>query len=235
MKRLLLLNFIIAALSTSVQAAPVQINIAASEVLDTFGSFTTPAGSALNLNALTGIVTSDASTSVVSQDINATIDLGFGSNTVVTGAGADLVIFTVGNGYSFGLQAFDISNNIISNFLYNVPADGSTTAQDQDGNDLCVTENNGCTPISATAINLWGEKADGSYFEIIDGTELSFVRLFIGSSTNITTAETIGDAQLPRLSLVGAVHSAVVPLPLPAVLFGSGLALLGWVGRRKTS
>ena len=39
-------------------------------------------------------------------------------------------------------------------------------------------------------------------------------------------------------SLVGAYHltpAAVVPLPLPIVLFGSGLALLGFIGRRNRS
>jgi hypothetical protein len=34
-------------------------------------------------------------------------------------------------------------------------------------------------------------------------------------------------------SLIGAHHLAPVPLPLPIVLFGSGLALLGFVGRRN--
>lgn len=37
----------------------------------------------------------------------------------------------------------------------------------------------------------------------------------------------------PTITAAGAFNAAVVPLPLPVVLFSSGLALLGFVGRRK--
>jgi hypothetical protein len=37
----------------------------------------------------------------------------------------------------------------------------------------------------------------------------------------------------PTITAAGAISTTVVPLPLPIVLFGSGLALLGFVGRRK--
>ena len=46
------------------------------------------------------------------------------------------------------------------------------------------------------------------------------IRLGVGSSSAVP-------------SLVGAHHLAPVPLPLPLVLFSSGLALLGFVGRRR--
>jgi len=37
----------------------------------------------------------------------------------------------------------------------------------------------------------------------------------------------------PTITAAGAFNTSVVPLPLPLVLFSSGLALLGFVGRRK--
>ena len=37
----------------------------------------------------------------------------------------------------------------------------------------------------------------------------------------------------PAITAAGAFNATVVPLPLPVVLFSSGLALLGFVGRRK--
>ena len=37
----------------------------------------------------------------------------------------------------------------------------------------------------------------------------------------------------PGISAVGAFNTTVVPLPLPIILFSSGLALLGLLGRRK--
>ena len=37
----------------------------------------------------------------------------------------------------------------------------------------------------------------------------------------------------PAITAAGAFNATVVPLPLPVVLFSSGLALLGFIGRRK--
>lgn len=221
MKQLLLLNIIIAALSTSVQAAT--IKVLANQVLGTAGNFTTsPTGSTLSLTDLTSIVTSDAATFVMSNDDTAYIDLGFGDNQVISGAGADLVIFTVGNNYNFGLQVFDTDNKMISNYLYNVPVDESSIAKDENGNNLCVKDSIGdcAAVISATSINLLG---------IANNTEIDHIRLFIGTNSKFKP-----NGAYPLFSLAGAVHTTAVPLPLPVLLFSSGLALLGWVGRKKS-
>ena len=217
----LLLSAAIAALSTSVQAAT--INVIADQMLPTTsGTFTTsPTGAPLSSTELTDIVTNDAGTFVLSTDDTAFIDLGFSSHNVVTGTGADLVVFTVGNDYNFGLQVFS-SNNMISNYLYNVPADGSSTAKDEAGNDLCVKNNDGfcAAALSATSIDLLG---------ITDNTGIDYIRLFIGTNSNFKPEEAY-----PLLSLAGAVHTTTVPLPLPILLFSSGFVLLGLIGHRKT-
>lgn len=220
MKTLIFLNIIIATLSTSVHAAT--ISAYANDFLDSSGSFVLSPGS----TALGTVVTNDIDTYVMSNDAEASFDLGFGTNTAITGSGTDLLIFTIGNDYYFGLQVFDINNTILSSFIYNVPGDGSATATDADGNDLCLEIEGVCTAaISATAIDLF----DSSFNTIADNTEIGFIRLFIGSDYSGTS----GDNSI--FALAGAVHTTAVPLPLPAVLFSSGLFLLGWIGRKKTA
>ena len=221
MKRLLLLSLAIFSLSTPVQADT--INVFADQLLPTtIGIFkTSPTGAPLNPSELAGIVTSDTGTFALSTDDTAFLDLGFSKN-VITGTGADLVIFTVGNGYNFGLQVFSDTTKI-SDYLYNVPLDGSSTAKDGAGNELCVKGSDGscAAALSATSIDLLG---------IADSTEIDYIRLFIGNNTTLKP----GDAY-PLFSLAGAVHTTTVLLPLPVLLFSSGLALLGWIGRRKAA
>lgn len=233
MKQLLFLNIIIAALSTSVQAATISVQEAtitayANEFLGSNGSFAqSPTGDPITTELLSSITTSGIDTFVMSNDDGAYFDLGFGSNTATTGAGDDLVIFTIGNGYSFGLQVFDASSSIISSNAYVVPVPSTAydaTAVDSNGDPLCVNDTLPCPAvISATAIDL---------FSIADDTEIGFIRLWLGNDYNGSVG---GETAYPLFSLAGAIHSdaVVVPLPLPAVLFSSGLLLLGWVGRRK--
>ena len=56
--------------------------------------------------------------------------------------------------------------------------------------------------------------------------------LLDGFTINALSA-TENPLHFPTITAAGAINTTVVPLPLPIVLFGSGLALLGFVGRRK--
>jgi hypothetical protein len=214
MKKLLLLNIILAALSTPVNAATVKA--IATDVITTWGSFSqTPAGTALSNGDIGTIISSDPTTAIygLSPVDYSVIDLGFGDSNVVTGTGADLVIFSLTSGfnYSFGLEAYDTENNLLSSYNYSTAIHSSIFSPG----------------ILATSINLY----DGYGSALADDIELGYIRLFIGGAYNGAG----GTSAYSNISLVGAYHTqaTVVPLPLPAVLFSSGLVLLGWMGRRK--
>lgn len=238
MKQLLFLNIIIAVLSTPAQAVTVSAygEYISSSADGTFAL--SPGGTAIDEETLDTKVSNDIDTFVMSNDAAASFDLDFGVNTAFTGAGADLVIFTVGNSYSFGLQVFGTEDelNPISSFVYPIPnpltpgAIDYTIYDDDTGNPLCVNDTVPCPAVlSAMAIDIF----DSKFNYIADDTEISFIRLTIGNDYN---GSVDGETAYPLFSLAGAVYSdaVVVPLPLPAVLFSSGLLLLGWVGRRKT-
>ena len=235
MKKLFLLNIIFIALSTSVQAAT--IKAIATDVRATYAGLSDAAG-----NSIAGFSdTAGSSTALSNADIQSIIasnpeaavygnsptdysiiDLGFGDNTVVTGAGADLAIFSLwsGNDYSFGLNAYSKNGNLLSGYKYNVNNSSVVFSQCADGS---------CPTVVTTSINLF----DNAGVELANGIELGYLSLFIGGSTyNGTTGVT---SAYSNFSLVGAfnIKTAVVPLPLSVILFSSGLALLGWTGRRK--
>ena len=224
MKKLLLLNIIFIALSTSVQAATVKAF--ATDVQATYVGFSDAAGSttALSDAEIQAIIASNPETAVYGNDPAnySVIDLGFGSDTVVTGSGVDLVVFSLWSGYdySFGLEAYSKEDGSrLSGYKYNVN-NSSIFSECADGS---------CPTVVTTSINLFDDYA----LELADGLELGYIRLFIGGTTyNGLAGET---AAYSNFSLAGAfnVKPAVVPLPLSVVLFGSGLALLGWTGRRK--
>ncbi|MBT8130172.1 MAG: hypothetical protein KJP10_09275 [Gammaproteobacteria bacterium] len=69
---------------------------------------------------------------------------------------------------------------------------------------------------------------------MIDLDEFSVAKdgLVDGFMINALTA-TENPLHYPTITAAGAINTTVVPLPLPIVLFGSGLALLGFVGRRR--
>ena len=177
----------------------------------------------LSNTALEGIATSDYRTSVKSPvEGNAYIDLKF-TDSMYGGAGNDLVLFFVGNSRSFGLDVSDKQNTgLISTGTYNIST--SDTVFNDDSTWKCIskdgTDNNCSTgyPLSAVFFD---------FGESFDGVEIGKIHLTFGEGFS-------GIAGSANFALAGGFHnSAVVPLPLPIVLFSSGLALLGWAGRRK--
>lgn len=228
MKQLLLINFLLALsiASAGAMAATMPVKAVATDVLATYGSFSQTAGGAA-LDASAGevdpIITTEPATAIYGSGatVYSAIDLGFGSNTVVTGQGADVVVFSLWNGYDYtvGLQAFATDNTLLSDYKYTV-----------DNSDYFGSS----SAIVTTAINLFDNSLnDGtSGVELDDDIELGYLRLFIGPDFNGVAG---GLSAYSNTSLVGAFHTdaVVVPLPLPIILFSSGLALLGWIGRRK--
>jgi hypothetical protein len=244
MKQLLLLSTILAVFSIPAYAAPIAVKVVATDVFDIYGSFSnSPSGSPLDNDAIKPIISSNTNNTIyglsnldtsesIATDYVA-IELGFGGNKVVTGPGVDLAIFSLWSGfdYTFGLQAFDTNNTLLSSYNYTV-----------DGSSLFGAS----TTVSVISIDLFdnsfGNDSQGNP-NIIDGSngvkledniELGYITMFIGNDYNGATGGTIAYS---NVSLVGAYHTqtAVVPLPLPIILFSSGLALLGWIGRRKTA
>lgn len=229
MKQLLLLNIMLAALFAPAHAATIQAF--ATQVNSIDGGFSDTAGgtSALSTDEIQAIIASDASAAIfgTSPTNYSVIDLGFGDTTVKTGSGgdtlgADLVVVSLWNdiNYEFRLEAFNTEGSSLSLYTYTVL---SSTPNARDGTGAIL---NG---IKTTSINLY----DRDYLELEDDIEIGSIRLTIGGDLN-------GDSRLAsysNFSLVGAYHAdaVVVPLPLPAVLFSSGLLLLGWVGRRKSA
>lgn len=220
MRHLFLINIILAALSIPAQADTLTVEAVANNVIATYGSFSQASGgSALGSDAdIEAIISSDPASAIYGIDSAAysVIDLGFGDNTVITGTGADLVVFSLWSGYNynFGLEAYDSNNTLLSSFNYSTATHSSTYS----------------TGVLATSIDLY----DSNLLALDDNIELGYIRLFIGGSAY--NGSVGGMDAYSNFSLVGAYHTqaAVVPLPLSAVLFSSGLALLGFFGRRKT-
>lgn len=161
----------------------------------------------------TGLVTSDYRTSVKSSESDAYLDLGF-SNNVVNGAGNDLILFFIGNTTSFGLEVFDTSGQSMftSSYIIDAPI----------------------IPDFGDAVRVPADPVD--LLVLVDGWQLSAILIDLGEASE---GAAIGNLHLTvensNFSLAGGFHTqaAVVPLPLPVVLFSSGLALLGWLGCRR--
>lgn len=172
---------------------------------------------AITTSALSTAVTgSDLSTYAWTPDFhmptgpdNAYIDLSFSSN-IFNGAGADLVLFFAGNGTQF-------KDGHTEEFLFSIDvgANGS-----KEGGLFGVT--------TTTTSSIYGGSFYASYaaidldaFGFDQTTPLGDIRIYLG------------DSSMPALSALGAYHTSAVPLPMSALLFGSGLALLSLFRRKN--
>ncbi len=151
--------------------------------------------------------TTAVATYVLSTDPDAYVDMGFtGSNAIYNGAGADLALFFAGDFTQ--PDVFDIQIN------------GFTRKYTPVGTPIPWI-----TTDAFSSYNLTYALIELDDFGLANSVDpLSPFRVFLGDPT------------LPALSLVGGFHTsapiAAVPLPVPALLFVSGLGLLGVFGRK---
>ncbi len=199
--------------ASTAQAATVanidNINSFADTVTAASGSFldwqSVMASDTVTLNGLRNSLTdNDETTYVFSLDAVASIDMAFGATPVYNGAGNDLVLFFVGNNFSFGFDA---------------DAGGSGAAIDYTVADTGF----GVTDIFGDTWSLSAALVDLDDFGFASGQQLQDFRVILGA-----------DRGYPALSLVGGFNTqpVVVPLPLPVLLFASGLGIFGLFARR---
>ncbi|VAW54848.1 hypothetical protein MNBD_GAMMA05-1817 [hydrothermal vent metagenome] len=233
MKKLITIKILLALFSFTAQAATISIgnidNINVADVLlgssNSIGctnncDFVDANGTLLTDVDLATVVTSNAANYTTSSSVgnSASFDLGFNGFNLYNGDGNDLVVFIVGNNRSFGLDVFDTQGFLLSSDTYNV--DISNTVFDDVGNWLCVGNDLNPCPNNGFALSA----------------------VFIDLGDSVAGDVAIGSLQFnlndAAFSLAGGFYTeaspVVVPLPMPIVLFSSGLFLLGWVGRKKS-
>jgi len=237
MKKLITIKILLALFSFTAQAAPISVgnidNINVADLLlgssNSIACTTTPSagncdfvdanGTFLNDTDLATVVTSNVANYTTSSLVenNASFSLGFDGFNLYNGEGDDLVVFIVGNTTSFGLDVFDTQGSLLSSDSYDV--DVSNTVFDELGNWLCV----------------------GNALHPCPGDGFALSAIFIDLGDNVAGDVAIGNLQFDlnnaAFSLAGGFHTeaTVVPLPLPVMLFSSGLLLLGWVGRKGSA
>jgi hypothetical protein len=165
------------------------------------------------------------STYVKSTQDSATLTFNFGADHVSNLAGDDLAIFTLDP------LAADLS--VLAATILEVSIGGETVKYAStpiviDGNLQGVfgpdSDDKDLNP------DLLG--ANGVILVNLDDFLLAPGAMMNEFSIDVLTASE-NPEHFPTITAVGAFNATVVPLPLPVVLFSSGLALLAFVGRRK--
>jgi hypothetical protein len=157
-------------------------------------------------------------TYVMGTSNNATLTLDFGSEFVVNQPGYDLAVYT--------LDPLDANLEIMEPTILDFTigeASGRYTSTP-------IAFDGSLEGVFAPDNTLLG--ALGVIMIDLDDFSVPSGGLLDGFTINALTA-TENPLHYPTITAAGAFNATVVPLPLPIVLFGSGLALLGFVGRRK--
>ena len=164
-------------------------------------------------------------TFVKSTQNNATLTFNFGTDYVANLDGNDLAIFT--------LDPLAANLSVLAATILEVSIGGKT-----------VQYTSAPVFIDNTLQGVFGPDSDDEDLnpDLLGANGVILVDLddFLldqGSMMNELSIDVLTSSEnpvhFPTITAAGALNAAVVPLPLPVVLFSSGLALLGFVGRRK--
>jgi hypothetical protein len=157
-------------------------------------------------------------TYVIAQSNNATLTMDFGTELAVNMPGFDLAIFTLD---PLNTDLTVMSPTVLDITIGEATMSYTSTSISFDGSLEGVFDSDE-TLLGALGVIL----IELDDFDLPDGGILDEFTI------NALTA-TENPLHFPTITAAGAFNTTVVPLPLPVVLFGSGLALLGFIGRRK--
>jgi hypothetical protein len=142
------------------------------------------------------------------DDTNSTITFSFAENMVGNQPGNDLAIFSVG------------------------PATIDVTIS-----GITVQHTSSSIEIDGVLQGVYSNNYPPDYLDTLDVILIDLDAYTGVNHMNQLTIDALTEVEnplaWPGISAVGSFNTTVVPLPLPIILFGSGLALLGFVGRRR--